>query len=548
MASYLNPGSGRFKKALDSGIYVDKTQMIRYLNSVVNTEQRYVCVSRPRRFGKSMAANMICAYYDREADSKGMFENTGLHTKASPDDEWDRYLGSFDVIRLVMTDFVGKDKDINSFTHRLSCSIMQELKDKYPEVKNDPDDLALSMDRYYKQSGISFVVVIDEWDAIFREYKNDREAQTKYLDFLRDWLKDKEYIALAYMTGILPIKKYGKHSALNMFYDYSMISPMQMAEYTGFTADEVKELCSRYSMDYDEIRDWYDGYSLRKPVPVEKREDYRMGRYDNKVSVYSPLSVVNAMHTGIIENYWNKTETYEALAEYIRMDFDGLREVVAVLMDGGRCKVDIGTYQNDMSSFAYRDDILTMLIHLGYLCYDPDTSEVYIPNKEVQDEFKTSTKDREWQKVFREYRLSQELLEATWAGDENKVAEMLERAHNKAANKTYNDEAALSYAIQYAYYSAEKYYTVIPELDSGKGYADIAYIPAPGYQDKPAMLIELKYNKNVDGAIAQIHRQQYPERLEHYKGKLLLVGINYDGDRANIDQEFKHHSCRIEKA
>ena len=301
-------------------------------------------------------------------------------------------------------------------------------------------------------------------------------------------------------------------------------------------------------MDYDEIRDWYDGYSLRKPVPVEKREDYRMGRYDNKVSVYSPLSVVNAMHTGIIENYWNKTETYEALAEYIRMDFDGLREVVAVLMDGGRCKVDIGTYQNDMSSFAYRDDILTMLIHLGYLCYDPDTSEVYIPNKEVQDEFKTSTKDREWQKVFREYRLSQELLEATWAGDENKVAEMLERAHNKAANKTYNDEAALSYAIQYAYYSAEKYYTVIPELDSGKGYADIAYIPAPGYQDKPAMLIELKYNKNVDGAIAQIHRQQYPERLEHYKGKLLLVGINYDGDRANIDQEFKHHSCRIEKA
>ena len=423
-----------------------------------------------------------------------------------------------------------------------------ELKDKYPEVKNDPDDLALSMDRYYKQSGISFVVVIDEWDAIFREFKNDREAQTKYLDFLRDWLKDKEYIALAYMTGILPIKKYGKHSALNMFYDYSMISPMQMAEYTGFTADEVKELCSRYSMDYDEIRDWYDGYSLRKPVPVEKREDYRMGRYDNKVSVYSPLSVVNAMHTGIIENYWNKTETYEALAEYIRMDFDGLREVVAVLMDGGRCKVDIGTYQNDMSSFAYRDDILTMLIHLGYLCYDPDTSEVYIPNKEVQDEFKASTKDREWQEVFREYRLSQELLEATWTGDENKVAEMLERAHNKAANKTYNDEAALSYAIQYAYYSAEKYYTVIPELDSGKGYADIAYIPAPGYQDKPAMLIELKYNKNVDGAIAQIHRQQYPERLEHYKGKLLLVGINYDGDRANIDQEFKHHSCRIEKA
>lgn len=421
MATYLNPGTGKFKKALDSEIYVDKTRMISYLNSVVNTEQCYVCVSRPRRFGKSMAASMICAYYDREADSRELFKNTALCVESLPDEEWDRYLGRFDVIKLVMTEFVGKDKDISGFTRRLSNSILKELEEKYPDVEYDPDDLALSMDRCYRKSGIGFVIVIDEWDAIFREYKNDKEAQTGYLDYLRDWLKDKEYIALAYMTGILPIKKYGKHSALNMFYDYSMISPMQMAEYTGFTEDEVRKLCSRYSMDYEQIRDWYDGYSLRRPVPVDKRADYRMGKYDNKVSVYSPLSVVNAMHTGIIENYWNKTETYEALAEYIRMDFDGLREVVAILMDGGRCRIDTGTYQNDMSSFAYRDDILTMLIHLGYLCYDTETSEVYIPNKEVLDEFKSSTKGSEWQEIFREYRQSQELLEATWAGNEDKV-------------------------------------------------------------------------------------------------------------------------------
>ena len=548
MATYLNPGTGRYKKALDSEIYVDKTRMISYLNSVVNTEQCYVCVSRPRRFGKSMAANMICAYYDREADSRELFKNTALCVESLADEEWDRYLGRFDVIKLVMTEFVGKDKDVNGFTRRLSSCILKELEEKYPDVEYDPDDLALSMDRCYRKSGIGFVIVIDEWDAIFREYKNDKEAQTGYLDYLRDWLKDKEYIALAYMTGILPIKKYGKHSALNMFYDYSMISPMQMAEYTGFTEDELRKLCSRYSMDYEQIRDWYDGYSLRRPVPVDKRADYRMGKYDNKVSVYSPLSVVNAMHTGIIENYWNKTETYEALAEYIRMDFDGLREVVAILMDGGRCRIDTGTYQNDMSSFAYRDDILTMLIHLGYLCYDTETSEVYIPNKEVLDEFKSSTKSSEWQEIFREYRLSQELLEATWAGNEDKVAELLERAHNKAANKTYNDEAALSYAIQCAYYSAEKYYTVIPELDSGKGFADIAYIPGSAYPAKPALIIELKYNKDAEGAISQIKRQCYPERLEHYKGNLLLVGIDYDPGKTNTDPDFKHHSCRIERA
>ena len=222
---------------------------------------------------------------------------------------------------------------------------------------------------------------------------------------------------------------------------------------------------------------------------------------------------------------------------------------VAILMDGGRVKIDTSTYQNDMVTFYWKDDIMSLLIHLGYLSFDDETSEVFIPNKEILDEFKTSTKSAEWVSTFKSFELSQKLLKATWEADADKVAELLEKAHDKAGNKTYNDEAALSYAVQYAYYAAQKYYTTILELDSGKGYADIVYLPSPTYSDKPALLIELKCNKSAEGAIAQIKRQNYPERLEHYKGNLLLIGINYDKNLPNNNEDFKrHHTCVIEKA
>ena len=265
-------------------------------------------------------------------------------------------------------------------------------------------------------------------------------------------------------------------------------------------------------------------------------------------AIYSPLSVVKAVSTGIIQNYWNKTETYEALAEYIRMDYDGLKESVALLMDGGRVEVNIANYQNDMTSFHGRDDVLTMLIHLGYLGYDFDTKEVFIPNKEIFDEFKASTKSEEWIDTFNSFKKSQKLLQATWDCNEEKVAEILEWFHDTAENKTYNSEADLSYAIQMAYYAAQKYYTTIQELDSGKGYCDIVYLPSPKSPEKPALLVELKYNKTVKTAADQIKERNYPQKLEHYEGNILLVCIDYDKDASSDSDYFKRHSCRIEKA
>ena len=544
MGTYLNPGFDRFAITVNSDIYVDKSEMITYLNSILKTEQRYVSVSRPRRFGKSIAANMLCAYYGK-GDSRELFASS----KLAGNNGWDRYLNQFDVIKIVMTDFIKEKIDVEKSLEKMAKRILVDLSEAYPDVKYDEDDLVYSMDRFYRESGVPFVIIIDEWDAVFRERKNDKEGQTLYLDFLRDWLKDKSYVALAYMTGILPIKKYGQHSALNMFDEYSIISPRQLAPYTGFTEEEVKDLCVEYNMQYEDISDWYDGYEVDTSIPIEMREKYRMGEYDEKtISIYSPLSVVSAMSTGVIQNYWNKTESYEALAEYIRMNYDGLKDAVVLMMDGGSVKVNLGTYQNDMTTFNGRDDVLALLIHLGYLKYNSDTKEVSIPNKEILDEFKSSTKSEEWIGTFTSFKKSQELLNATWNLNEEKVAELLEWFHDTAENKTYNSEAALSYAVQMAYYAGQKFYTTIQELDSGKGYCDLVYLPAPKHPDKPALLIELKYDKTIKTAADQIREKNYPQKLEHYKDNILLVSINYDKDVSSKDVLYKHHSCSIEKA
>ncbi len=406
MGTYLNPGKKSYEIAVNSEIYVDKTEMIQYLNSVVNTQQRFLSVSRPRRFGKTMAADMICAYYSREADSRELFSERKI-AKTLPvitggkEISWDGYLGKFDVIRLVMTDFMDGSDSVQDMLDYLTEEVVEDLKDGFSDINfGSRITLRTVLSKIYGKTGRQFVIVIDEWDAVFRTWKDDNEGQVKYLDFLRDLLKDKPYIALAYMTGILPIKKYGRHSALNMFTEYSMMFPRQLAKFTGFTEDEVSRECIRYGRDYESVKDWYDGYEVSDIIPPDPdhREQIASGKPLKSVrySLYSPLSVVEAMITGSIRNYWNKTETYEALAEYIRMNYDGLKESVALLMDGGKFAIDTSTYQNDMTTFTCRDDVLSLLVHLGYLGYDDETSEVFIPNKEILDEFRTSTRSSEW--------------------------------------------------------------------------------------------------------------------------------------------------------
>ena len=551
MGIYLNPGSDRYEEALRTEIYVDKTNMISFLNSVVNTKRKYVAVSRPRRFGKTTTADMISAYYDCSINARDLFEDKKISTnpklyeagregKKSP---WDIYLNKFYVIHVNMVDLATETGSIPEMLFSLEKAVMRELREEWPNADRDMQGgLRLLMQEIYNREKARFVIVIDEWDCIFREFKEDTDGQRLYLDFLRDWLKDKSYIALAYITGILPIKKYGQHSALNMFGEYSMLQPQQLAEYVGFTDEEVRELCEKHGRSYDDIKAWYDGYDLYGIIPPGEKEP-------EEYQIYNPYSVVQAVITGRICDYWNATETYEALSVHINRNFDGLKDMVMLLMEGKRIPVNTRKYQNDMSSMANADDVLTLLIHLGYLAYDSERRESYIPNREILDEYRNTVEGNgEWDQLYSVLARSQKLLEATWAGDEDEAARLVEDAHMRAGNLTYNSEAALSYAVRLAYFNAEQYYTLIPEMQAGRGYADLAYIPSPKYPDKPAILVELKWNKDAETAMTQILDRRYPDSLEKYRGNIILVAIDYNKEVTSGCKGYKHHSCRIGRA
>ena len=300
MGSYLNPGNALFKMAVNSQIFVDKSMLIDVTNRYLNTMQRFICVSRPRRFGKSVAADMLAAYYDRSVDSSALFE----HLEISSQKSYGIHLNQYDVIKLNMQEFLSGTKNVDEMLERIQKFLIFDLLDAYHQVRfRDEKSLIQVMKDVYSHTGHPFVILIDEWDCLFREYKHSEEAQKKYLDFLRAWLKDQSYVALAYMTGILPVKKYGSHSALNMFTEYSMTEPGDMAPYFGFTKDEVQTLCETYQMNYEEARAWYDGYGL-----IQHSKDG-----DICYSMYSPKSVVEAMLRHKFGTYWNQTETYEAL-------------------------------------------------------------------------------------------------------------------------------------------------------------------------------------------------------------------------------------------
>ena len=376
MGIYLNPGGELFVMARQSQIYVDKTELIAYLNSVLSTEQRFVCVSRPRRFGKSMAANMVSAYYDRTVDTKKVFDGLSITKNGN----FLQHAAKYNVIQLNMHDFLSRANNMGKMIYLLQKYILHDLLVAYPDFDYlDNTDLSLTMADIYQNTKQKFVIIIDEWDCIFRIHKEDKSWQTQYLDFLRTWLKDKPYVGLAYMTGILPIKKYGIHSALNMFSEFSMTFAGSLAEFFGFTENEVKSLCTAYSMDFDECKAWYDGY-----------------RFAGVGSIYNPRSVVQSMLFHAYSTYWNQTETFEALKIYIDMDYEGLREAIIALMAGGQQHIDVSNFSNDMETFEDVDDILTLLVHLGYLGYDADSENVYVPNQEIRKEFANATKTGGW--------------------------------------------------------------------------------------------------------------------------------------------------------
>ena len=470
-----------------------------------------------------MAAKMLCAYYDKSCDSRELF--SGL--KAEQDASFETYLNRYYVIYVDMTDFTTKYRGERDIVKRIQNRIINDILSEFPHVnRDDDDDLMDILFRIAGTTGERFVMIVDEWDAILREMGTDEYIATAYVDLLRRLFKgsgSSEVFAGAYLTGILPIKKYNTESALNNFCEYSMVDPAFMASCFGFTEDEVMALTEKHNASMENLKMWYDGYNI-----------------GSERSIYNPYSVMKALQRGVCKSFWTTTGAYDSVITYIQMNYDGLKDDIIRMLAGEKVYVNTLKFQNDMNVIRSRNDVLTVLIHLGYLAYDDEKRLCYIPNKEVGDEFLNAVEDTSWTRIVDTITASQRLLDATIAGNAQAVERAIDLAHDENTSiLSYNDENSLACVLSVAYIWAKNEYIIHREYATGKGYADLVMIPRRNVS-KPALVIELKFGQSADTALDQIRRKDYPAKIAEYTGEILLVGINYD-------KETKQHSCKIER-
>ena len=523
MGKFLQKGNDGFH-AVRNGEFVDKSGLIHVINSTLNTERQFTCVSRARRFGKSITAKMLYAYYDQWCDSKELFQDLQIAHSPSFQQHFQRY----PVLYLDMTDFMTRYEP-EHIVDRIQLDVIAELREIYPDLSYPADNnLADALYTIASQPNQEkFIVIIDEWDAPLRELPQGSIVVDEYITLLRGLFKSTTAMSTfagVYMTGILPIKKYNTQSALNNFHEYSMVQPGPLAECFGFTVDEVKDLCEKHHMSYAQLAEWYDGYQI-----------------GGSKGMFNPTSVMAAIYNDYCDSYWANTSAYDTVATYIRMDFDGLQEDVVRLLAGESCSVETASFQNDLNIVRSKDDVLTSLIHLGYLSYNREQRTCHIPNREVATEFKNAiVSDSNWGIVATAIQQSEQLLKATLDGKEEVVAAAIDAIHGDATSVLqYNDENSLACVLTLAYYTSQKDYLRVRELPTGKGFADVVLIPRPTC-NKPAVVLELKYDQSADTAIAQIHEKRYAGMLKDFAGEVVLVGINYD-------KATKKHECRIEK-
>ncbi|MBE5910548.1 AAA family ATPase [Pseudobutyrivibrio sp.] len=525
MGKYLNPGNAGFTQ-ITNGNYVDKTGLIGLINESINTPQKLTCVSRPRRFGKSFAAQMLCAYYDCTCDSESLFNGYEVAKTAS----YKEYLNKFNVLYLDITGFISnlksKERELREIVSDITEAIKRELVEDYPELEAITE-LIDCLIGYAEKSSKQFIFIIDEWDSVIREGKNDEKIQIIYLNLLREWFKNGNFtpqvVAAAYMTGILPIKKDGTESAISDFMEYTVLNPGRFARYTGFTETEVKCLCEETNQNFEKMKEWYDGYSFIQ-------ED----------SIYNPYSVMSVIRMQNFESFWQKTSAAESLPTYINLNFNGLQDDIIRLIAGENIEVNVNGFANDVESFKTKDDVLTLMVHLGYLAYNSYDRTVMIPNKEVKTEFEDLIKNADNTKLCELVQKSRKLLQDTIDGDETSVCKGIEKIRESSYAPTfYNDEQSLRYVIKFAYIVCVDQYVRVEELPSGKGIADVVYIPKKN-SNLPALVVELKWNKTEDAAIKQIKEKNYPSVIKDFDGDIVLVGINYD-------EKNKTHTCKIER-
>ena len=575
MGLYVNPGNSVFKEIVSSEIYVDKTMLLAELNKTIGTESKFLAVSRPHQFGKTMAESMIAAYYSRDCHSAELFKDF----KIAGDPSFAKHLNKYNVLHL----------DINRFWlqyDRDAISKMQDMvKDDFIETFSGVDfeadweisDYVTGVCRHTKTP---FVVIFDDYDVLFRDEYVLPDLLSSYLKFLNDFFNSKDVsscIALAYITGLFPIirdeaqsklegasknlkvrfcqtpfwlEKNRKPSIttgipasfggspsqnsadapeqqvfrapLNNFKEITFLNPGRFADFTGFTEDEVKGLCDRHSMNFSECQSWYGGYRFH-------------GR-----DIYAPMSVVCAVKEGSCKPYWNQTYGFRAVRDVVILGFDGMREDIERMISGESIPLDVNGFENDPFKISSKDDAFTYLCHLGCLTYSAEDGTCRIPNREVRGEWVKAIEGLpDYSSILSMIRASKSLLESAWSGDAKAVASALGLAHEKLTSPlSYDNEKSLQSAIRLAFFYADCYYTIVSEFPAGKGYADLVFIPYK--PNVPAMVVELKAKGAAQSAFDQIRSKRYFAGLDKYEGNLLLVGVSYD-------KTTKKHECVIEK-
>ena len=521
MGTYVNPDSDRLEMCVNSKIYVDKSKILTVLNEKFRTEDRFMCVSRPRRFGKTMVGELISAFYSKGANSRAIFEKL----KIAKVPGWDERLNKFNVLKIDLNDFWNDSPTANDVIPNLTKYVMAEIRKEFPGILTIEETVPKALQAVFNETGVPFVVIIDEYDVLVRE-RVGQSAFEAYLKFLSALFKGSgasSAIALAYITGIIPIVRDRIQSKLNNFKEYTMLMPRDLAPYIGFTLEEVEDLCKRFGMDYKECLRWYDGYHLT-----------------DLVSVCNSNSVCEAISNNLFDDYWTQTGAYTALNDYIDGNYEGIREDIIRMVGGGEVDVDAGTFINTLDSIESKDDVFTYLIHLGYLAYNQKDKTCSIPNGEIRKEWERALKRTvNYRPIVKMIENSKQLLAATLEGDADAVAETLDKAHRDVTSPlTYNNEGSMQSAIGLAYFYARTQYTVVKEFHSGKGYADMAFLPY--VPNRIPMVVEFKIDQNPERGLKQIVEKCYTDAFADLHGPVVLVAISYN-------KKDKSHSCKIER-
>jgi len=503
-----------FTKAANDEYFVDKSELIEKINKLIGSSSQFLCITRPRRFGKTINAMMLESYYSKNANFKHIFDNL----KISKSDTYEKHLNKHNVVYLNFSNPLNKSENYNEFIDGFYNQIVNDLEELYKVNIDRNITLGKIFEDISSQTGEGFIFIIDEWDFIFNNNLFSKEERDKYLLFLKDLLKDRPYVELCYMTGVIPIAKHSTGSALNMFDECTFLNDIEYYSFYGFTTEEVENLCKKQDkLSMDELREWYDGYKIQG------------------IDLYNPRSVVYALRKGFCQSYWTSTGPMDEIMYFINNNVTDVKKDIISMISGEPVYIQLEGYGTENLSLETRDEILSAMSVYGLLSYHDETLE--IPNKELLLKFSRSLRDKNLQEISKLLSRSFDLLRATINQDTETMAEIIQYTHDIYTSIIkYNDENSLSCIITIAYISAIENYHIVREMPAGIGFADFIFFPKD--ISKPSFIIELKRNSTSEEALKQIFEKRYDLALKDYTGLKLAIGISYDSN-------LKKHSITI---